>query len=918
MLKKGSFLTLFLMLIMFSSVGFAIEQYGVLTGKVTDEQGVGLPSVEVTVKGPTLMGSRATLTNAAGDFRVTRLPVGKNYVASLKLEGFKEVVRKNVRIELGKETIIGIVMEMGVITERIEVTGEIPVMDPKTSTNQVNVSHELIETLANDRQYQTIMEMMPGAIPGNNPYMMGGTSSDNMYQFDGMESTDPQTKTWSGSANFDNFEEMQVVAQGAPAEYGRGTGAVINVVTKSGSNKLHGTARLSITKSDWNAQPTDQNTSFSDATHYLNETRPAINLGGPIIKDHIWFFGSYERRNKWKPATWYMNPSEAVAASPSGAGKGYYQGHYASVKLTVNMGIFSIMGMWMEDPITMPQYYKYVNSASVANENELTKTQGGYNINFESTITLGANTYAVARFSMKRNDLNLYSHEMTGPRYYQGGYYWGAGYYDYTSSRDHNQFILNVNHFADTSFGFHDIKIGAELYDINLGNPINYSYPGGEYIYYQPDGTPRYRYVYETPDTKQANIYNDVLTLFIQDKWEVTRGLTLNLGLRVEKSTYKNHAKETVMEHGFGDTLAPRLGVAYAFGDNKFHANWGRFFDIYTQWLIKNFQPDIFSRTRDYYRGEYYGLPTWTYIGTYWATAPAGETTKDDDIGPTYMDEFGIGYERILGNKFSVSLSYMHRAWKDKIEDYDLDGDEVWHFANETEFYDPAQDINWGKTFKKYDAIMLVLKKNLGDDKFQFMASYTWSKLKSFTNSDGEDTWGDHPYADVNRVGYNWNDVRHMVKFYGNFLLPFDINLGINMAWYSGKPYSDLGETDERSDYVYMYYEDGTGSVHDGDYHKYMIYPKGTAGRFPATWSLDVRLEKKIRIKKICTLSAYIDVFNILNQQGPIDRNCYVGDAYLTGPVGGDYALEWNNPSFANFDDFYAPMSFFIGAKVEW
>jgi len=108
---------------------------------------------------------------------------------------------------------------------------------------------------------------------------------------------------------------------------------------------------------DWNAGPKATNTSFDDATHYLNETRPSINLGGPIIKDHIWFFGSYERRNKWKPATWYKNPTEALYRQPTGSGKGYYQGHYASAKLTLRAGTFSLMGMWSEDPITMPDYY---------------------------------------------------------------------------------------------------------------------------------------------------------------------------------------------------------------------------------------------------------------------------------------------------------------------------------------------------------------------------------------------------------------------------------------------------------------------------------------------------------------------------------------------------------------------------------
>ena len=122
--------------------------------------------------------------------------------------------------------------------------------------------------------------------------------------------------------------------------------------------------------------------------------------------------------------------------------------------------------------------------------------------------------------------------------------------------------------------------------------------------------------------------------------------------------------------------------------------------------MVDNNQPNDFVRYRDYYRGEHYGLPTWTYIATYYATAPATATTMDDDLKPQDMDEFGIGYERILTNKLSIGISYMHRAWKQKIEDYDPDGDGAWHFANETDFH--TLDTSWGKTFRKYDAVIVT------------------------------------------------------------------------------------------------------------------------------------------------------------------------------------------------------------------
>lgn len=909
MLKKNLFLTLCLGLLLLSSFGLAIEQYGVLSGKVVDESGVGLPGVEVTVSGPAMMGSRTTITNTNGDFHIGQMNVGAKYMVMFSLKGFKQVERKDIRIELSKETRLEVIMKFGEITERIVVTGEVPIVDPKSSTNQLNISKEIVETLANDRQYQSIMEMMPGTVPGNNPSMMGASTTDNMYQFDGMESTDPLTKTWSTAMNFDNFEEMQVVAQGAPAEYGRGTGAVINVVTKSGSNQLHGTARLSFSDVDWNATAKESNISFSDATRYLNEVRPSVNLGGPIIKDHIWFFGSWERRNKWKPATFYTSVQEAIDKKPTGESKAYYKGHYASAKLTMRFGTFSLMGMWSEDPITIPNLNEYSNNTGNGTQDVLKRKQGGWNFNAEGTTTLGANTYIVARFSMKRNELSNIPEVATGIRYEQYGYYWGAGSSDYRTERDHDQYQININHFMDTSFGYHDIKFGAELYKMDIANAINSTYPGNEYIRYigTADNPKNYRrYVFEPVTTRQVKEYGDMTTLFLQDKWEVTKGLTINLGLRAEQGIWKNQDKVQVLKFKFSDMLAPRLGAAYSFGKNKVSVNWGRYYDMYNWWFIDNSQPDIFARKYDVYYGDAAGTG-WVYKGWAWSTAPSSSVGRADTLKPQYMDEAGITYERVLSNKLSFSLSYMHRYWAQKIEDYDFEGYNEWYFANETDYH--TDTTSWGKTFRKYDAFIVTLKKNMGDDKFQFLASYIWSKLKGFDGADGEGTWGDDPYQIHNALGYLGTDTRHQVRFYGSVIAPFDIIVGLNVLWLSGTPYTN---------YVYMLYEDGGLTNFDGQYYTWLLDPRGESGRYPAYWRVDLRVEKKFKIKKLFSVSVYADIFNLFNEQEENAKDTYVGDAYFKPGSTTEYVIEWNNPTFGKFTGYNAPMSIFLGAKIEW
>ncbi|MCP4152856.1 MAG: TonB-dependent receptor [bacterium] len=667
-----------------------------------------------------------------------------------------------------------------------------------------------------------------------------------------------------------------------------------------------------MTKTEWNAKHAGDRYFSDDPTKYLNETRPSINLGGPIIKDRLWFFGSWEKRNKWKPGAVYYTYTEWYNEQINET-KQYYQGHYASAKLSANLGNHSLMAMWSEDPITIPNLYAYSGVSEVAPESDMDRTQGGWNGNGEWTSTLGANTYVVSRFAMKRGELNNEAHNQE-PLYIKGDFYCNGAYAEYLTKREFEQYALNVSHFADTAIGYHDLKVGFEFLNIHNSKQENYT-PGGEEITYGFDGvTEKERWVY-TEKTGAAKKFNQMYTFFLQDKWEVTKGLTLNLGLRLESGVWKNHIKDEILKFGLGDMLAPRIGVAYQLGQNKINANWGRFYDAYGWELIDNSQPDIFQRTFDRYVGEYYtGQAGWEYDDTYVDQGGASNTTRADELKPQYMDEWGLGYERALGSKFSVSVNYLNRKWRNKISDLDIDpvtgefdGDGALHFANVTDYHD--QNESWGATFKKYQAVMVNVKKNLGDDKFQFMASYTYATLKGFFGASDTDTvdggWGKNPYYYINRLGWLDNDVRHMLKFYGSVILPYDIILGTNFYWFSGMPYNET---------VKAFYE-GTSSEYILN-----IDPKGSQ-RYPATWRFDVRLEKKFKFKDLFSASVYIDAFNILNNQVELVRNNNLGSGTFDG-LNSDgsvnYSLTSPAPSYSRYVEWFPPMSFFLGAKIEW
>ena len=874
------------------------EDFGKLSGTVTDETGTPLPGVSVTVLGTALQGTKTTMTDETGQFRIAILPVGRDYQVIFSLSGFKKITKIGIVVELGKETHFRTAMPQSALAEQVTVVGTAPVIDPKSSTTQVNMTKQLIETLASDRNYQMVMAMMPGCQEGNNPQMLGGSMYSNIYMYDGLDTTDPQTKTWSTWMNYDNFEEMQVITSGMPAEYGRGTGAIVNLVTKSGSNQFHGILRVYMTKMDWNANIAPGKIASYDNTfsHYMNQTRPSANVGGPILKDKLWFFASWDRQKQWTLRSFYNTAEDYWNNTPE-IKRSYFRGHSTTAKLTFRLNANNnIMVQFIDDPTGFSLRF----GSNTLYEADSIRHQGGPNLMSDWTMTLGPNTYLTGRYAMKRMDLSFNPTSTVGGPTIYNGVYSGSARQQYDTDRYNDTVSLSLGHFARTGFGTHDLKIGAEGVFLRLMFQQN-DYPGGEIINYTDDGTniPLYKAVYRNL-APPAHQYHSFLSFYLQDKWEVMENLTLNLGLRMESQTYKNDAKQTVLKWGWGDMLAPRLGVVYGLKRDKFSASWSRIYETYMNYgntsLISLFQPDIFSRTIDYYGGEGYGYPTWTYVYTD-VTGSISTTTKDANLKPTYMNEWGVGYEHAFSQVVAASVNYIHRDWHNKIERYDYDQNNIYHFAN------AVYPEGWGNRFKKYDAVMFTLKKNLGQDKYQFLASYTHSFLKGFGLDEMESGSGIDQYSQYNWLGWLPGDIRHMFKFNGSFFLPADIVLGVGFFWNSGTPWNTQAS-------VYIPETDRQFS--------YWLEPQGSR-RYQAQWRLDLHLEKKFEFLKKLALSVYVDAFNILNQQNDNYMNTYFGTIVLDGnQPGANYTVLYKNAAYGRSMGSFPPASYFFGVKFEF
>jgi hypothetical protein len=888
---------------------FAQQRTGTVDGVVLDEGGVPLPGVTVILTGNNIMGEPATVTDADGQFRFPLVPPG-SYTAKAVLPGYQTVHHSEIPVNVGQSAHLTITLESG-FEETIEVVAEQVLIDTTSSAVGTNITGDFIGRLANDRQYQMAMEILPGAVEGNNPQMHGASGGDNMYMVDGADSTDPMTRTWSSALNFDNIQDIQIVTGGVSAEYGRGTGALVNLVTKSGSNEFHGTVRMTFADLDWNEDPgADPNNPenskyFSDATKHVDEKRPAANLGGPILRDKLWFFVSYEKRDKSKFTRRYENWQDAVDDNYTD-GSTNYTGEYASAKLTWQPSpSHSIFGNYMIDPIDIPDLYAYIGYNNRTQSADNLREQGGDAFIAEWTGVMSDTVFLTFKYNKKEAPLNNIPNTID-TNYYtwaNGGLYFGGSTSEYYTNRNHDIYAGTFTKFIDTASGSHELKAGLEYYDIALDR-YSESYPSNTYI--RMDGGlddldlwyDKYEYTDEGRRGWNNTTQNSVV-LYLQDSWRVNANLTLNLGLRVESLQDKANTGEAILDFGWGDRIQPRLGFAYDLNGSNIHGSIGRYHDT-----IGNYTTRSFADIPDYVRDRYFwdaDTYEWDFYRTY-VTSPA--LTSRDDLKSPYMDEITVGYMGRLSQTMAWGVDLIYRTWHDGIEDDDgRDFPEYGNAANDANYHFYNIDKQ-----KEYQGIEFTLRKNLAEDNFQFLASFTYNKTEGVWGDASESTGhADNPYNYYNWYGKR-NNYPFMVKFNGSYFAPWGFIFGANFAYYAGPSYNRYGTVVTSAD----------GEWGGDTFSNYYPYEAGSAN-LPDRWALDLRVEKEFKLSSRLVFGIYFDIFNAFDNQEAVDIDGYIGRLTLVGDEpGAAFTVTSPSSTYLQHDQWQAPRSYFIGVKLDF
>ena len=322
-----------LALVLGASSALAQSQTGEIFGKVTDESGAVLPGVTVTLTGPSLLQPQVATTSETGSFQFPRLNVG-TYNVKFDLTGFKTVIKENIQVTVNFSANVSTQLGVSAVQETVTVTGESPVVDTRQTGTKQTFTLEQLQSIPSARDPWVILQQTAGIamdrenIGGNmsgqqsNYISRGGNTFNNKWSLDGVDITDMNATGASPTYyDFDAFQEMTINTGGVDVTQQTG-GVGINLVTKSGTDKFHGSGRFYQTNDKFESQ------NISDEQRALGATSGnpiqdikdfGTEMGGPIKRGRAWVWGAYGKQDVRVGVIGFYQPTaacQAIKAAP--------------------------------------------------------------------------------------------------------------------------------------------------------------------------------------------------------------------------------------------------------------------------------------------------------------------------------------------------------------------------------------------------------------------------------------------------------------------------------------------------------------------------------------------------------------------------------------------------------------------------
>jgi len=563
-----------LVLIFICTIGaFAQATGGSLHGRVTDETGAALPGVTITAMNEATGFARTAVTAADGSYLLQGLPVG-SYTVTTELAGFASLTTKSVGVNVATDRALNVTLKQGAVKEQITVTAEAPLIASEPSIGTVVSQKELENLPLNGRQFANLGSLAPGTTlsintdptkPGQLTIALNGGSGRNVnFLIDGGDNTDDTIGGALQNFNIDAVQEFKIQTMQYKAEYGRTSGGVLSVVTKSGTNEFEGSIFDFYRAKSLNSISESERAAGGGKQDYRRDQYGA-SLGGPIVKDRAHFFATYE---KTKRNTNYTVNTGSLHLLPEFEGKSYalpFTDQLGTAKASVNVS----PKQYLQLRYGYQKNSDIYGAGSLAAPDSLGTTTNKYSsILAGHTWQLGSDKLNEFLFQRTKFDNAIAANSDNPTIYYPSGVTRGQSVNTPQSTHQKKmQWKDDLSWSSDFGRMRNDFKAGINYIDEpTLAGDFTIG-TVGQYTMLRDSLTSPVRTIIINGGFSGYNIPIKQYNTYFQDDIAVSRNLTINAGLRYDLST------------GFDldQTTNPNLKIVQAAADS------GRYTDAWMQ-----------------------------------------------------------------------------------------------------------------------------------------------------------------------------------------------------------------------------------------------------------------------------------------------------------------------------------------------
>ncbi|HKP67689.1 MAG TPA: TonB-dependent receptor [Pyrinomonadaceae bacterium] len=988
MLKKLSFtLSVLLIVLCSASAIFAQETTGSIEITVKDAAGAVVPNVTMEIASSassTTAGFKRTVTSDASGFqRINQVPPGVYTINVAAGNGFSAQTLNNVQVVLGKATPITVDLstQVGAV---VDVTAnDISAIDTTDSKIQTNITAQTAELLPKGTNFASVLKVSPATRPeplGGGFQVDGASGSENTFIIDGQEVTNVVTGVLNTNSNipFSIVQEVQIKSSGFQAEYGGATGGVINVVTKGGSNQFHGEFGSQFEPGSLQATGRPVLISHDGAAEYVHQGRdnynayfPTATFGGPIIKDRLWFIASYTPQIFKRERTINYDSGETETYSAKQTNE------YSFVRLDAQpIDKLRLTGSYLYNPIsvrgTIPSYatlydtVPFNDALGLEGADFYDQTGGRQN---SQSVTGGATWTPTGDLILSFRAGHYFLNEKLGsygygdvtiprvlcsassPQEFRADFGCSRGQsngqplfentvYDATTRNTWDADVTYLTGFA----GRHEFKGGYQYNGISnklLSGQNSYilmrygqtiaSFSGRSLV--SAPGAQGAGYLYQYSEEGDVSSTNQAI--YVQDRWQPTSRLSLNLGLRMESEDVPSFTEGlNGVSFGWGAKLAPRLGFAYDLtgdGKTKLSGFYGWFYDRFKYELPRGSFGGAFFHSRyfeimpgttiaDYNEAVDITGGNPAIVGGSCPTGASAPTTPiygrvrcdidsrvpsnsgldvnvyggiDPDLKAMRQSELSFNFERDLGHSMVLSARYVRKNVDRAIEDVGVlnpEGSEIYIIGNpgegQVKSFLNAQNLESLKPKRLYNALELSLNRRFANN-FYFNLNYTYSQLRgnyaglassdeAYETSDGRNSPNVNRNFDLPVAGYTVSGGPD------NGLLPTDRPHVLKFAGAYSLDWNRFGFGNKGNNatefQVFTTAQSGTPLTTRVDIlgiGTVVLDKRGNLGRTEAYTNTDFAVRHRLKFGKDnrFTLVFEADLLNVFNQANELSRN---------------------------------------------